>query len=703
MQRFFLIMGTLAFFTLYALTLSTESNASLSTVFWTLVFICVVLILIMFGVILHYIFLILRDKHNHVFGSQIARKLSLMFTLVAVLPSLALLGISAQFISHNIRHWYTAQTKQAIDRSLELSKSALNKAADRSMEQAAVVRHNIMTTALAHSDLSPALQTRQAQAFAHLAIWDLQNKTVELQVNPKRLLQPRLDETTLKALLRNGTAHSLENINHITYARGWLRLPDIGGKPYALFFRQSVPEDIAKDAALMESANARYAELMLAKTGMQTFFLIALILAALLAMLLALSAALYFARRFVEPILYLATGAKAVAQGNFDQRIGVIRKDELGKLTKLFNHMSEQLAIAKRSDEQHRAEQEAARHYLERVLNSLSAGVITFDAAGRLNTFNRSAEIILDMPLSDLMGKTLPEWQYCSPKHSLLAETLSVMLRTEEEEQPAETAYTGADESRILLGKAIRLPEENGNGIVLVFDNITTLVLAQKEAAWREVAKRLAHEIRNPLTPIQLSAERLAWKLGGKLSDSDEKTLTKSTDTIIKQVAALKEMVEAFRNYARAPSLNMSDIDLNKLVAEVLVLYESTPCKFTAEFSKMPMLLKADTTAMRQVLHNLFKNAAEAAEAAESPEAFVRTETDESGSLILTVANNGRGFSKQMLQNAFEPYMTDKPTGTGLGLSVVRKIVEEHNGKIVLANREDGGACVTLKFTPEPL
>lgn len=210
------------------------------------------------------------------------------------------------------------------------------------------------------------------------------------------------------------------------------------------------------------------------------------------------------------------------------------------------------------------------------------------------------------------------------------------------------------------------------------------------------MAKRLAHEIRNPLTPIQLSAERLAWKLHDKLDEQHAQILSRSTDTIVKQVAALKEMVEAFRNYARAPSLNFEKHDLNRLVEEVLLLYEGGACRFVPNLSDKPQPISADTTAMRQVLHNIFKNAAEAAEEAEVPQVNVSVGEDNDGQVLLTVCNNGKGFSKEMLHNAFEPYVTDKPTGTGLGLPVVKKIIEEHGGRISLSNQNEGGACVKI-------
>ena len=288
------------------------------------------------------------------------------------------------------------------------------------------------------------------------------------------------------------------------------------------------------------------------------------------------------------------------------------------------------------------------------------------------------------------------EWHARSPQQAVLAETFASIIDTAPVDKPVQLSYTAPDESRILLAKATILPDDNDNGIVMVFDDITALVRAQKEAAWGEVAKRLAHEIRNPLTPIQLSAERLAWKLHDKLGGQDAQILTRSTDTIVKQVAALKEMVEAFRNYARAPALKLEPIDLNQIIEEVLLLYEGGKCTFEADLSNISYSIAADTTAMRQVLHNIFKNAAEAAQEDPAPLVKVSTQAAEDNQVLLTVSNNGKSFSKAMLQQAFEPYVTDKPTGTGLGLPVVKKIIEEHGGRISLSNLPAGGAAVTI-------
>ena len=695
MQKFLILCGILSFIALYALTQSTDSNSPYAPYFWTIAGFTGALAVAMLLVTLRYIWHIARDKRNHVFGSQIARRLSGMFAIVAALPALFLLGVAAQFIAHSINSWFGNDTKEALERSLKLSQTALDNAASNSVQEAQRIRANLATALVQNKAPTEAFQTQQARAFSHLALWQLENLQLIAERNPQKLPAPDFDPSTLNALRQQQIIRSIENVNGTLYATGWIMLPKYVSKEYIFFFRQPIPENVAKDAELIESARAKYAELVFAQKGLQTFFIATLIIATLLAILLSIAAALYFARRFVEPILALADGARSVAHNDFSRRIPVTSHDELGKLSGMFNYMTQQLANAKATNERHHKEQEAARHYLERVLNSLNAGVITLDYSGSLKTYNASAQQMLDINLTHHIGEQTSAWHNLSPQHHAAADLLNALIASEHNPEPVELSYTAQDSSRILLGKAIRLPAENGKGLVLVFDNITELVRAQKEAAWGEVAKRLAHEIRNPLTPIQLSAERLAWKLQDKLDTKDAQILTKSTDTIIKQVAALKEMVEAFRNYARAPSLKLTKTNLNALVSEVLVLYESSPCHFIADLSPHPAWIQADTTAMRQVLHNLFKNAAEAAESDPQPETHIQILVHET-TISLTVTNNGKSFSPQMLQNAFEPYVTDKPTGTGLGLPVVKKIIEEHGGHISLANQIPSGASISI-------
>ena len=680
----------------YSLTLATNSDSPLSEYFWWLIAAGGLIVTILLAMLLRYGWLLLRHNRHNMLGSRLTRRLALMFTLIAVLPGLFLFGVSAQFISYSINSWFGNDTAQALESSLTLSKSALDNTLDNTIEQAAALQVEIISRTSMGGTAAEALRlSGETARFSQVGLYNPADGTTELISNPAALPPPPAEKEVAEELQRHGSSRSVTNINGKLYAQGWLALPAAQEKGKALFFRRPIPDNVARDAELIENARSKYAELTYAKQGLQTFFLITLLAAALLSIMLALVIALYFARRFIEPILSLAEGAKAVAQGDFSQPRPVYRNDELGQLTRLFNHMTEQLAIAREAEELNRIRQEAARHYLETVLESLTAGVITLDETGRLKTLNRSAENILGLPLSELSGSNWHDWPQSVPQYLLLTELFQTILATKHTGKPVQTAYTGGDEARILLAKATPLPADNGGGTVLVFDDITLLVRAQKEAAWGEVAKRLAHEIRNPLTPIQLSAERLAWKLQDKLGEQDAQILARSTDTIIKQVAAMKEMVEAFRNYARAPALKLEKQDLNKIIEEVLLLYEAGACTFDAVFSNIPAVMYADTTAMRQVLHNIFKNAAEAAEEAAQPEVHIHT-ANADGQITLTVTNNGKSFSKDMLANAFEPYVTDKPTGTGLGLPVVKKIVEEHGGRIALSNPAEGGACVKI-------
>lgn len=690
MRRIVLVMAVLSVVMLYILAVATGNASALSDYFWWVFGFSSLLLLALLWMVAKHVWQLIVSSRRREFGSQIARRLAVMFTLVAVLPGLFLFGVSAQFISHSIDSWFGNDTEEALNRSLNLSKSALDLALDNSARSATGITIELITATSLGQNPTPVLQQNGFQKrFSQLMLINLNDKQTQALYNPQSLPLPILSNTQQQTLTQTGSLREIENINNTLYAQGWLMLPENHPHQLSLFFRQPIPANVAQDATLIEAARAKYAELSYAKQGLQTFFLITLLMATLLAIALALLAALSFARRFVEPILSLADSARAVAQGDLSPQRTVVRSDELGRLQTLFNHMTTQLRVA-------REEQESARHYLEHVLNSLTTGVITLDQQGMLRTHNHTAENIL--------GQTLEPWHHHhwrdlqnadTPQAVMLGEVIEAIMNTAFQNKPVQIQYNHKDEALILLGKATPLPTDSGDGTVLVFDDVTALVRAQKEAAWGEVAQRLAHEIRNPLTPIQLSAERLAWKLEDKLSAADAAILIRATDTIVKQVSAMKDMVEAFRDYARTPMLNLSKLDLNQLMAEVLVLYEGANCTFVSNLSKMPLWIHADHGAMRQVIHNILKNAAEAAQTDATPTITLCSQPHQE-QMMLTVCNNGKSFSKEMLLHAFDPYVTDKPTGTGLGLPVVKKIIEEHGGRIQLTNQESGGACVKI-------
>ncbi len=702
MRRFMLVIGVLSVVALYMLTVATGHASKLSDYFWWLLGFNGLLLLALVMVVGRQLWQLWRDGRQRVFGVQLSRRLAWMFVAVTVLPGLFLFAVSAQFISHSIHSWFGTETEEALQRSLSLSKVALNSALDDTVRQAMPIQVELIRAASLQDDFAAVLRSAQppsgGQGFSQMAVYRMPDGQALARLGrEKDLAWPDWAELDQGQLSATGSMRYLSNLNGKLYAQVWLILPPMEGQPHQVaFFRQPVAKDIARDATLIEAARAKYAELTYAKKGLQTFFLMTLLMATLLAIMLALVLALYFARRFVAPLASLAEATRAVAQGDFSQKSPVFRSDELGMLSGMFNRMTEQLQMAQTAAEQNRLRQEAARHYLERVLSSLTTGVLTFDEQGHLRAYNGSAEEILGVKLDQRIDSRWQDWaDVDEPQWACVITLIEQIMNTALEQRTVQLDYVGPDQAQMVLARATPLPQDSGRGVVLVFDDVTELVQAQKDAAWGEVAKRLAHEIRNPLTPIQLSAERLAWKLTDKLGEDDARILTRSTDTIIKQVGALKEMVEAFRNYARSPSLKLEVVDLNQIVSEVLVLYEGASCTFSPKLSTIALPVQADTAMMRQVLHNIFKNAAEAAESDEAPQVWVETEANEPQA-VLRVCNNGKGFSPQILQQAFEPYVTDKANGTGLGLSVVKKIIDEHRGRISLANREPTGAQVKI-------
>jgi nitrogen fixation/metabolism regulation signal transduction histidine kinase len=403
--------------------------------------------------------------------------------------------------------------------------------------------------------------------------------------------------------------------------------------------------------------------------------------------------AFLLAERLARPLLILAEGTQAVAAGDFTPRDTVAGNDELGVLTHSFNSMTQQLGEARSEAERHRSELEAAQAYLESVLANLSAGVLAFDAKFRLRAANSGAMTILDDKLEGYEKLRLPDW----PRHEGLAgAVLEGFAKRGNEWQEQLEIPRGNGGTQMLLVRGKALPQSpSGDGYVVVFDDITQLIAAQRSAAWGEVARRLAHEIKNPLTPIQLSAERLQMKLADKLEGSARELLDRSTHTIVSQVEAMKNMVNDFRDYARTPPPQIIAVDLPALLEDVLHLYENAKAKIAVSPAPTFATVLADPNQLRQILHNLLTNAQDALIDTESPR-ITLTLQDDGTRLKLSLRDNGPGFPPDILARAFEPYVTTKAKGTGLGLAIVKKIVDDHGGEISLGNAAEGGGEIQL-------
>ena len=451
-------------------------------------------------------------------------------------------------------------------------------------------------------------------------------------------------------------------------------------EPRYLQLRQALPETFSKSAAAVEAAYRDYRELAIARQDLKRIYVVTLTLTLSMVLLVALALAALLANRLSEPLANLAQATQAVARGDFSRRAPVTSRDELGVLTESFNSMTRQLDEARGVVEANRTALESAKARLENILANLSAGVLVFDRELALTISNHGALAILGAELESFAADMRAQLR----EHGARAWQLEIDLK-------------GTGKTLLVRGSA--LPQDPAGGFVLVFDDITQLIQAQRATAWAEVARRLAHEIKNPLTPIQLSAERLEMKLAGKLGAEDAETLARGTRTIVNQVSALKSMVDDFRDYARLPAPVPTGLDLNQLVAEVLALYENSSAPITRRLAPGLPSVWADSAQIRQVLHNLVQNAQDALEnrknAGENPRIEVCTEL--AGDKVrLTIADNGGGFPEEMMARIFEPYVTTKPRGTGLGLAIVKKIVDEHHGELSIENRQAKGASVSI-------
>ena len=450
----------------------------------------------------------------------------------------------------------------------------------------------------------------------------------------------------------------------------------LAGEPRFLQLRSRVPANLARNAEAVEAAYRDYRELALAREGLKRIYVVTLSFALLMALFVAVAVAVTQSSLLAEPLATLAQAMQAVARGDFSRQAPVTSRDELGVLTESFNSMTRQLEEARRVLDANRTALEAAKARLENILANLSAGVLVFDHQLELSISNHGATTILGTELG----------------------AFADLIRSQGD-KPWQLELQLKGTAKTVHARGARLPQSTGGGYVLVVDDITQLIQAQRATAWAEVARRLAHEIKNPLTPIQLSAERLEMKLGDRLSREDAEALRRSTSTIVSQVAALKAMVDDFRDYARLPAPEPTRLDLNALVGEVLGLYENSRVPITKRLAPELPAVWADGAQIRQVIHNLVQNAQDALEnvrgAGRSPSIEVRTElAGDRGRLA--VSDNGGGFPEELMARIFEPYVTTKPRGTGLGLAIVKKIIDEHHGSVAIENREPRGASVTV-------
>jgi len=645
-----------------------------------------------------------KDFKGGVFGSRLKTRLVLLLALMALLPGALVYAVSMQFAVRSIESWFDVRVDSALEGGLDLARNVLDSQQAELLEKARGMTLDVGDT----GNAGPALlnRLREQSGVQTTTLFAGNGQIIASSSSDVGSLLPPVPSSAQLRQARLGRGFAVVEGEVATGLMLRALVPvsgfELGAEPRVLQLTKMVPGAIARSAESVAAAHRNYQELQLGKQGLKRIYTLTLTLTLLLALFAAIALAFVFAERLARPLLILAEGTQAVAAGDFTPRSVVASDDELGVLTQSFSKMTKQLDDARRETERHRQQVEAASAYLESVLANLSAGVLAFDRELRLRAANRGAMAILREDLTELEKVPLAEW----PRHGAFAAAIIAAFRERGHEWQQELELDEGGATQVLLMRGSTLPDAGGGGTVVVFDDITQLISAQRSAAWGEVAQRLAHEIKNPLTPIQLSAERLQIKLAGKLEPASRDMLDRSIATIVAQVEAMKNMVNDFRDYAKTPPPSLAAVDLDALVREVLTLYEAATPRVEASLAAGLPRVRADANQLRQVLHNLIKNAGEAlAEHGASPSLFpgegpkilVATRAEERR-VALVVADNGPGFPPQILKRAFEPYVTTKAKGTGLGLAIVKKIVDEHRGEVVLANRSGGGAEITIRL-----
>ncbi|RYF01119.1 MAG: HAMP domain-containing protein [Comamonadaceae bacterium] len=667
------------------------------------------------------------------FGSRLLLKLAGIFAVVGVVPGLLIYVVSYQFVSRSIESWFDVRVEGALSAGVSLARVTLDTIASDMANKTRTASTQLAQVPDAAAGLVLE-RIRDQLGATDVVLWSASGQFIG-SVGQSRfsLSSERPGQQQFRNARQQRTTFQIEGLDDIAdpaaaenarvKALVAVVSPGVGvlAEPRYLQATLPLPPALVANAIAVQEANREYQERALARGGLQRMYIGTLTLSLFLAVFGAVLLAVLLGNQLARPLLMLAEGVREVAAGNLRPKAALQSKDELSGLTRSFAVMTQQLADARGAVEQSMLAVDAARTNLQTILDNLTSGVIVLDAHGVIRSSNPGATRILRAPMAAYEGRPLLDVPGLAEFAAAVQGQFEAFLGERDHhgldhwQHPFELHSPGGGmvaKGTSLVARGAELPDATR---LLVFDDISEIVSAQRAQAWGEVARRLAHEIKNPLTPIQLSAERLEMKLTGKLLDAEQAVLTKSVRTIVDQVDAMKRLVNEFRDYARLPAAELHLLDLNALIADVLHLYgaENARVAIEAELDPQCPQIPADAQQIRQVVHNLLQNAQDATEQAaeqngQPPQAvrIITRWSQSSGRVRLTVADAGPGFPAHILQRAFEPYVTTKPRGTGLGLAVVKKIADEHGARIDLVNRvENGvirGAQVSLSFAPRP-
>ncbi len=727
-------MAGLTLVLLFLLTLATNNRAFYEENFTRLVAVNVAVAVVLLLVILWLAARLALRLKRRKFGSQLLLKLAAIFGLVGFLPGLLIYTVSFQFVSRSIETWFDVRVETALSAGLNLGRTTLDTLASDLAAKTRAAANGLSGS----SDLSAGLAVErlleQLQA-SDVVLWNAAGQALATAGESRFDLNPQRPSAALLRQVRSqrviSSIEGIEELEPTVSVDTIAALPPmvaprirvtalvsptsfgLGAEFRYLQVTAPLPPLLVADALAVQIAHLEYQERALGREGLRRMYIGTLTLALFLSVFGAVLLAVLLGNQLVRPLLVLAEGMRDVARGDLTPKTSLPARDELAGLTRTFAHMTRELSDARQAVQKSMHQVDAARANLQTILDNLTAGVLVLDAEQRVLSVNPGASRILRTPLSVHLGQrfeSVPglavfaafvgqqfERFLSAPLHEGGHWQQSFELRPDT--LSATEGKDGASGTLTLIARGALLP--NGERL-LVFDDVSEIISAQRAQAWGEVARRLAHEIKNPLTPIQLSAERLAMKLEGKLQGTDAALLAKSVKTIVDQVDAMKRLVNEFRDYARLPAAQLVPVDLNALVTDITGLYELSdkPVQLDLDPGCPPVL--ADAQQVRQVVHNLVQNAQDATLPGGAP-VRVQTRRSDSGRwLRLHVLDSGPGFAEHILKRAFEPYVTTKPKGTGLGLAVVKKIMDEHDGRIEISHRMENeqiaGAQVSLSF-----
>lgn len=684
------ILCGLILLSLQLMSSATQESSELSAMYSWLLLVNAVGTVVLLGLVGANIYSLTRQLKKREAGSKLTTRMVSLFVLLALAPAAIVFYFSMQFLHQGIDSWFNVEIDRAMEDALELSQVALDQKMRWHLRQTQQLAENLdySSEAMASLEMDNLLVLSGA---TEVTLFSKQGRIIaSSSINPSDILPSLPDEHVWLQLRRNDDYVALAPIREDELmVRVIVAIK--GQEPQYLQALYPVPVRIADLADSVEFAFVRYQEMAFLRNSLKMSFSLTLSLVLLMSLLAAIWVAFIVIRNIVAPVKNLVKGTQAVASGFYDQQLPVMAQDDLGFLVESFNIMTHRIAEARDEIRRTGFEVENQRAYLETILANLTAGVISFDADNKIRTANQAAYRIFHIHVSHFVGQTLLELVEIYKELAEPLKSIQRLLEQADDIWQQRIAFIGPNGRQELLCRGTPLFSQEGQrvGAVVVFDDVTDLIQAQKSAAWGEVARRLAHEIKNPLTPIQLSAERLQVKLATKLSDSDAEILQKSTRTIVQQVEALKEMVDDFSQYAKPAKKQATDVDLSALVLEVLALYTMKPgIQFKTEFEPGILLVKGDPVSIRQVVHNLVINALEAIEGEGQIEIqLYRVQKNYSDFIEMAFYDDGPGINEEQIEQIFEPYVTTKAKGTGLGLAIVKKIIEEHGGSIWVDTR----------------